>query len=82
MVYGLLEFYNSLQDENSNDPNVFDVKFANVLLSGIVKNHTLMRMNGFDESNIALSFATGIYEYSTYYFISYNIICILSQLKN
>lgn len=58
-VYGLLEFYNKLQDENSNEPNVFDVKFANVLLTGVVKNHTLKKMNGFDESHIALTFARG-----------------------
>lgn len=60
-VYGLLEFYNKLQNGTSNEPNLFDVKFANVVLTGIVKNHALHRMNGFDESNIALAFARGKY---------------------
>lgn len=65
MVYGLLEFYNHLQDANSDAPNVFDEKFANVLLSGIVKNNVLKRMNGFDESNMASSFARGKYKLHT-----------------
>lgn len=67
-----------MQDE-TDKPNVFDEKFAVVLLTGLVTQATLVLLDAFDESNLTLTFARGNFSHFTSILFSSMIIIFIHR---